>query len=139
MSKGYFTDKTSKPTDEEILKILGAVKKKWLTLLQYLTIDLKIKGEWKFYGVNYGWALRFIKSGKSVIALYPGEKYFMAQIILNKNQIDAALSQGLSDSVKSLIENTPTAHEGKWIFLPVDKSNDLNEVFALLNAKLKVK
>ena len=65
MSKGFFTDKTVKPDFTDIINVIGSAGEDWGILHKYLTEDLKLKGEFKFYGVNYGWALRFTKSGKS--------------------------------------------------------------------------
>jgi hypothetical protein len=93
MSKGYFTDKHISPTENEIHQVIGFSKNNWDLLNHYHANELKLKGEFKFYGVNYGWALGYNKSGNSLIALYPDMDSFMVQIILNKNQVEAALTQ----------------------------------------------
>jgi len=139
MSKGYFTDKNAKPDDSGIGNILGEARRPWMVLTGHLTEELKMKGEYKFYGVNYGWALRFSKSGKSIIALYPGKEGFMVQIILNKNQVEAALSQVTGHKLLQLVRDTESIHEGKWIYFPVEATTALQDVFTLVDIRLKVK
>lgn len=76
MSKGFFTDKTAKPTNMEIETTVGNAICNWNILSGCFLTELKAKGEYTFYGVNYGWALRYNKLGKSVVALYPAKDGF---------------------------------------------------------------
>lgn len=137
MSKGYFTDKTIQPMDVDLEALLGIACGNWKILTQYLADELKLKDAYKFYGVNYGWALRFTKSGKSVVSLYPDENRFMAQIILNKDQVEAAMEQVKNQSLLQLIHDTESIREGKWVYFPVDRSTDLQDLFLLINIRIK--
>jgi Protein of unknown function (DUF3788) len=139
MSKGYFTDKKIKPDDSDILRILGTSKNNWDFLFKCLANELKIKGEYKFYGVNYGWAIRFNKSGRSIIALYPDEDSFTIQLILNGNQVDCALKESLQPEILNLIEQTEPIHEGKWIFIKVDEETDLKDIIKLVKIRQKIR
>jgi len=139
MSKGFFTDKNRKPTDAELIDIIGTTKNKWNLLFHYLTDDLHLKGELKFYGVNYGWALRFNKAGKSVIALYPNKDCITVQIILNGNQVSKALSSGLSPEIIQIINDTEMIHEGKWIYLNIDENTDIKDIIQLIDLRISVK
>lgn len=138
MSKGAFTDKTSRPTTEAIQTELGKTYALWNSLTDYLA-KVKLKGEMKFYGVNYGWALRFTKSGKSVVALYPAHEAFTVQIILNKAQTEAALQSNVSHAIISLIEQTEAIHEGKWLYTEIRVDMDLEDIFTLINIRLRIK
>lgn len=139
MSKGYFIDKNKKPTYEDINHKIGLGKDNWDLLIHYLTDELKLRGEFKFYGVNYGWALRFNKSGKSLIALYPDEDSFMVQIILNKNQVDSALTQVVNRQIVELIRDKESIHEGKWIYVRIDNKADLKDIITLTNIRIEIK
>jgi hypothetical protein len=137
MSKGYFTVKEKKPPEKEILQVLDSSRKNWEILNDHLGAELNLKSELKFYGVNYGWALRFIKSGKSIIALYPGKDCFTIQIILDKEQSQRAVSGNLNPAVIQKIKETEAIHEGKWIYLTIDKSTDLKDIFDLVDIRIK--
>ena len=139
MSKGYFTNKTDKPEEKDIKNIIGLSHNKWVSLIHHLQDELKLKGEFKFYGVNYGWALRFNKSGKSVIALYPGKDSFTIQIILDKMQVKYALLENINPEIKTIIKETESIHEGKWIYIRIDEFMDLTDVINLIDIRIKIK
>lgn len=132
MSIGSFTDKNNKPTETEVLKTIGRALPAWTRINTYINTTFKAKAEYKFYGKNYGWALRYIKSGKSFIALYPVENKFTAQIILNKKQIEQAQKLELKQKIKNLIQSTPEIHEGKWLYIEVTTENELFDLEKLL-------
>jgi hypothetical protein len=132
MSKEIFTDKIHKPTNEEVIETLENIQLIWKDIVNFIEMQCKSKGEFKFYGKNYGWALRFNKSGKSLVALYPSQNEFTVQIILNAQQVDKALEQDLNDMIKNIILNTPEIHEGKWIYIKVTSESDITDIKKLL-------
>lgn len=132
MSKGIFTDKIHMPTNEEVTEMLGGIQPIWQELIRFIEIQCKGKGEFKFYGKNYGWALRFNKSNKSLVALYPSQNEFTVQIILNSMQVEKALEEALVSRIKNIIIDTPEIHEGKWIFINVTSEEDVIDVKKLL-------
>ena len=95
MSKGTFTNKNHKPTESEIFDVIALYRPLWDNLTDFIVDNYNIKGEFKFYGKNFGWALRYRKSGRVLISLYPGKKGFMIQIILNGDEIKKALKLDL--------------------------------------------
>jgi len=139
MRKSCYTNKNEQPTELEIANSLGSIKEHWNSFSEYLSLELKLKGEFKFYGVNYGWAKRYVKSGKSVIALYPDKECFTAQIILNKNQVDSALELDLEASIKDTIKNTESIYEGKWIFIKIEDEILLEDIKKLVAVRLRIK
>lgn len=138
MSKGFFTDKNTRPDPAAISDVIGKARQNWDTMLQHLE-NLKLRGEYKFYGINYGWALRFNKSGKSVIALYPGKDNFMVQIILNRNQVETALEQVKNPQFLKVIHDTESIKEGKWVYLSIDEATILDDIFTLVTVRMKTK
>ncbi len=132
MSYGIFTERLKKPSENEILSALATAKKDWREIVDFIASEFKSKSELKFYGKNYGWALRFNKSGKSLAALYPGSGCFTVQIILTKEQTGLAFDEKLSSAMKDYIKATPEIHEGRWLFIPIDGRYDISEIKTLL-------
>ena len=139
MSKGFYTNKTEKPTNKDISAIIGDAKCNWDFLYQHLVVKLRLKEELKFYGVNYGWALRFNKSGKYNITLYPDVNCFVVQIILSKNQVESALMADLDSKLIQTIKDTPAICEGKWIYLKVDKDSKTEDIVKLMDIRTSIK
>jgi hypothetical protein len=138
MSKGIFTDKRKKPGLKEIEAAVGRALMNWKELNDFLTAAMKLKGEWKFYGVNYGWAIRYAKSGKSVVALYPDKDGFTAQVILKRPHVEAAFAKGVSAATKDAVNRATDFKEGRWVFVHVDPKTGTDDVVTLVNARLGV-
>ena len=69
MSKGSFIDKNHEPSEDEIFEDLASVKPLWNDLRAFIEDNYKISGELKFYGKNFGWALRYRKSGRVLVSM----------------------------------------------------------------------
>lgn len=135
MAIGTFTDKGHQPTIAEVLAAVGSKRPLWENLTQFIADSYKIKNDFAFYGKNYGWALRFRKAGKALLALYPGQESFTAQIIISQEQEEKALSLGLGKRAIKIIEDAHAYPEGRWLFIKVDSEQDLNDVKKLLTVK----
>ena len=120
MSIGVFTDRSKMPDARNIDGAVGLAELNWRKLNDFLATTLKLKGELKFYGVNYGWAIRYAKSGKSVVALYPDRDSFTVQIIMKRQQLTAAYEHGVSDTTKEAVNRATDFKEGRWVFVHVD-------------------
>lgn len=135
MSIGTFTEKENKPDVSEVLETLAFKKPFWDILVEYMMNSIKAKAEWKFYGRNYGWALRFKKDGKSLAALYPSQNKLTIQIILDCDQVKRALELIKSDEIKEIIAKTEEIHEGKWIYIQIEDEIILEEVKKLIDIR----
>ena len=138
MSKGIFTDKNKRPTAKNIDAVVGKSGRSWKELNELLSNTMKLKGELRFYGVNYGWAIRYSKSGKSVIALYPDKDGFTAQVILKRQQLEAAYEHGVSAATKEAADRATDFKEGRWVFIHVDSKSGIEDVVTLVNARVGV-
>jgi hypothetical protein len=132
MSKGVFTDKNHKPTEKEVYDAVSSVKPLFDGLINFIEETYKIKGEFKFYGKNFGWALRYRKSGSVLISIYPGNDEFMVQIILNKEEVENALKLDINPETRKIIVETSPIREGKWIYLRVDSNTGLKDIKNLI-------
>ena len=81
MSVGVFTDKGHAPTAEQISESIGSRRAAWEDIVQVIRESYSHQEDWRFYGKNYGWALRFRKGGKTLVSLYPAEGSFTVQLI----------------------------------------------------------
>jgi hypothetical protein len=135
MAIGIFTDRGHQPTPAEVLAAIGSKQPLWESLNSFIANSYKLKSDFAFYGKNYGWALRFRKSGKALLSLYPGQESFTVQIILGQEQTEKALSLGLSKKAIKIIKDAHPYPEGRWLFIKVESEPDLNDVEKLLTTK----
>jgi hypothetical protein len=139
MSKGTFTDKDHKPAENEIFDVIAFSWPLWDNLTDFIEDNYNIKGEFKFYGKNFGWALRYRKSGRVLISLYPGNEGFMVQIILNGDEVKKALELDLDLETRKVIVETAPIREGKWIYLEMGSDTSLNDIKKLIMVRSALK
>lgn len=137
MSWGAFTDRINKPEMPEALETMKDCRSSFERLTAFIENNFDVRGEFKFYGRNYGWAFRYMKSGKALVAVYPGKGEFTAQVILDHDQTVDALHSDVSDTVKALIADTPEIHEGRWIFIRVDNEMIVGDIKKLITIRAK--
>lgn len=137
MSIGCFTDKARPPTTEAMNEALGGALPLWNALLRVLADVYGAGGELRFYGRNYGWALRFRRSGRTLLSLYPGEGSFTAQVVVSPAQAENAMWVALGRKVRAVLETTHEYPEGRWLYIPVASEQDVRAIQQLLALKGK--
>jgi hypothetical protein len=135
MSVGIFTDKEHQPTREEVFGALGSQRLSWENLAQFIAANYGSQGDLRFYGKNYGWALRFRKGGKALLSLYPGQGSFTAQVVIGQSEVEKALSLSISDKVSKIIEDAHPFPEGRWLFIKVESEGDVKDIEQLITVK----
>jgi uncharacterized protein YdeI (YjbR/CyaY-like superfamily) len=135
MTIGLFADKEYQPTETAVLEALGAKRPLWEELLRFIADNYPIPGEWNFGGKNYGWNLWYRKSGKTLITLYPQDRYLVAQIVLGKHQVEQALTLKLGKNVGTVLTETTQRHDGRWLFIKVKTKRDVADIKQLLQIK----
>jgi len=88
------------------------------------------------YGERYGWALRFRRGGRTMLAMYPNRSSLTVQIILGKAQVAAAREMGLPSRVSKVLESARDYPEGRWLFIPVRSQKAARELRTLMALKL---
>lgn len=127
MSHGSFTERTAQPSVDEMTAVLGRARPRWDALVQAAEA-LGAKGELRFYGRNYGWALAFRRRGRALLALFPGVGMLVALVVLTEAQAGEALRLRLDPAVRTVIERTPSLKEGRWVFVPVANAKVVRDV-----------
>ena len=135
MTVGGFVDKNHKPTMREIRNSLGSKRELWDALIRFVEENHRVKSDFAFYGVNYGWAMRFRKGGKALLSLYPGKDSFVAQIVLGEAPARKASHLALGGNVRRVLENVRPLADGRWLFIRVNSRKDVRDCRNLLVLK----
>jgi hypothetical protein len=134
---GTFLDKEHQPTMREIFASIGAKRKSWERLAQFIADNYRIRGDLAFYGKNYGWASRFRKGGKVLASIYPGKDSFTVQIVLGETLVEKASGLKLGRNVRKVLENAHQFPEGRWLFIRIESQQDITDVQQLLVLKAR--
>ncbi len=136
------TEKTHKPTEEEIVSFIGEqAKDAWLDIRQFLEDNYGLVPETVFYGAKYGWTIRYRKSGKTLCSLFPEKGGFTVLIVLGKKEAEEAflIRDELSSRIRKLLGDTEQLHDGRWLWIRLLTANDTDDVKKLLQIKRKPK
>jgi hypothetical protein len=131
-------DKDHKPSARDILAAIGA-EDLWLELKEYIEQSYDFLPELVFYGKKYGWTIRYRKSGKTLISLFPEHGAFTALIVLGKKEGEKAaeMLDELSSATRDLIGGAKQLHDGKWLWIRVLEPPHVEDVKRLLSTKRK--
>ena len=140
MSIGAFTDKKQQPTEEEILAMIGPKLPLWQELIQFIRENYPVEEDFKFlYGKKYGWALRFRIRRQLLTSLYPTAGGFTAQVNLSPEAVEQALAMQPGKNVQDAIARAHPYPEGRWLFIPVESADDVEDVKRLLTLRAETK
>lgn len=129
-------DKAHRPSEEEILDTIGQTAA-WLDLKQYIEENFDFAPELAFFAKQYGWTVRYRKSGKTLCSLFPERGAFSALVVLGKKESEKALSMldKFSPTVRTVLKDTEQLHDGKWLWIRVLNMETAHDIKALLRIK----
>jgi len=135
MPISFFIDKNHHPEPDEVNQILGSVQPLWKQIVQFIANNYSMVVDFTYGGKNYGWNMWYRKSGKSLVSLYPQENAFVAQVVLGREQTEKALLLSLGENVSHVLHETPSLHDGRWLFIKITTDRDVVDVEQLLLLK----
>ena len=116
-------DRTHKPTETEIIRFISDAETiaVWKQLRKYLETNYDLLDETIYYGDKYGWLIRYRKSGRTIVSLFPEKKSFSVLIVYGQKEIDKFISQEFEfhPAIVEIFQNTKKLHDGKWLWIRV--------------------
>ena len=135
MALSYFSDKSHPPETSEVNRILGSAQPLWTQIVDFISHTYAMAGDMTYGGKKYGWNLWYRKSGKSLVSLYPAENAFIVQVVLGREQVEQAFLLSLGENFGRALRETPSLHDGRWLFVKVTTERDVADLQELLLIK----
>jgi hypothetical protein len=135
-------DRNHKPGKEDIYKAIGNdAKKGWDGIQKFMAKYYEIEPETVFYGSNYGWNIRYRKSGKTLCSLFPEKGSFTFLIVLGKKEVERAIEMlnEFDKTIQDIILNTEQLHDGRWLWIRVYKNEKMEDMKKLIQIKRKTR
>ncbi len=140
MNIGVFTDKKQQPTEEEVLAMIGLKLPLWQDLIQFIRENYPSDEDFTFlYGKKYGWALRFRIRKQLLTSLYPTAGGFTVQINLGPEAVEQTLGMQPGKNVQEAIARAHSYPEGRWLFIPIESADDVQDIKRLLGLRVETK
>ncbi len=132
-----FVDREQEPSDGSVREVLGAAYTAWDELERHLAEVYGLTGSFHFmYGQRYGWALRFQRGGKLILAMYPNRGQLTVQVVLGRAQVTMATAMHFSPNISKVLRAAKDFPEGRWLFVPVRSRQSAREMRSLIALKL---
>ena len=124
--------------------MLGWIGKKarlWSELRTYLADHYDHVPQRDFGGMKYGWSIRYRKSGKTLVTLFPERGAFTALVVLGIKEVakTEGLLDRLSKNVRALFDESRQLHDGRWLWIRVSSKADVESIRLLLGTKRQPK
>lgn len=87
---------------------------------------------------EFGWNIKFRKSGKNLCTIYPREGYFTVLVVIGQKEKEAAedFIQECTSHVRELYRNTKTGNGQKWLMIDIeDKDKRYADVMYLIDLR----
>jgi hypothetical protein len=137
MLPNAFIGKPKKPSEEELVSVLGSTKVLWDQLLAALADELDISThEWNSYSLKAGWSLKVKKDDRTILYLSPCSGSFRVSFALGDKAVKAALQSKLPPRILKIIKEAKRYAEGTAVRIEVKAAPDLAAIHKLAALKL---
>ncbi len=139
MDKSIFTDKKNIPSQNELKDSLGNTYHLWKLIEE--TVHRRYPAsldEWNYPGEKYGWSFRLKDKKRAILYLLPRDQYFKVAFVFGQKATDAIMKSGISDTIKTELENARVYAEGRGIRIDINNESLLNDINELIAIKLSV-
>jgi len=133
-----FMEKENIPTRDDLQNKLGNCFDWWNEIEQYvLTHFPQGISEWNYPGKKFGWSYRIKDSKRAIVYLLPRDGYFKVAFVFGDKAVQEIVQSNVNESIKSELLNTKKYMEGRGIRIEVKKNQILEDIFTLIEIKLK--
>ncbi|NHJ13522.1 MAG: DUF3788 domain-containing protein [Candidatus Thorarchaeota archaeon] len=126
----------NQPSEEQMMKFLGREAGRiWKKLTLYLEENYDFEPVRE--SIELDAAIRYRRSGKTLITFYPKKGELTVLIIFGKKEVERfEQTRGeFSTEIVILFDNTRQYHDGKWLHIKVPPCSSFDEILKLLSIK----
>jgi hypothetical protein len=138
MSGKQNSNEKREPTEKQYLELLGKKGSLWSELREYLTHYYpQCQPIFTVEGKDASYTIRYRKSGKTLVTLYPAEKDLAVLVVLGKKEIAKVeeFEEKLSKRIQEIFRNSKQYHDGRWLWIKPVTRKDLESIKMLLQVK----
>ena len=140
MDKLCLNDKEEYPDDEVLSRYLGKVKETWDSFNVFLNESYPLfSGQWRYYNDGKSWLLKVTKKKKTIFWVSVLNGTFKIAFYFGDKAEPAIMASDISEELKAQFKNGKKYGKIRGITLQMNNKNDVENVLALIETKLKVK
>lgn len=113
----------------------------WEDFSQYMktTYNIIPKFEFSKCSLEYGWNVKFKKSGKTLCTAYPRENYFTVLVVVGEKEKEAfeKIYSSFSYDIQQIYKETEEANNQKWLMIDLEDNDkryeDVKKIIEIRN------
>ena len=124
---------------EEILTENAELLKIWSDLVNTIECNYEMEKIWDNGYKDWVTELKYRRGGKTLCTLYAKENEAVILIVYGKKEREKFenCKEKFPDIIIDIYENSPTYHDGKWIWIGLDNEIKVDEILEMLKIKRK--
>lgn len=130
------------PTYDEIRRFIGNTSiKNFDKIITFIEENYEFNKEICYGGKNYGVLIRFRRSGKTLLSLFPEKNCFSCVLVYGKKEIEQFENRKneFSNYMNVIFNETKQYHDGKWLLIRIEEEKYINELIEMIKIKKKPK
>lgn len=132
-----FTDKSTVPTDKDLVEKLESTYTLWMQLADFVMQKYPDgRAEWNYPGKKYGWSFRIKDKKRAIIYFLPRDKYFMVAFVFGQKATDMVLNSTVAQELKTNLEQSTKYAEGRGIRIAVENDSLIPDIQRLIEIKI---
>ena len=130
-------DKSSPPDEKALSRVLGNSFKTWVEIRDSVRKEHgPAVEEWKYYGVNSGWALKFLLKKRNLFFMSAQEKFFRIGFVFGDKAVDTIAKSDLPPALIREVKEAKRYAEGRGLRLEVRNHSSVRNVLKLVDIKV---
>ncbi|MBI9070881.1 MAG: DUF3788 domain-containing protein [Melioribacteraceae bacterium] len=140
MEKPILSDKEQFPTDEVIFTHIGNSKKRWEKLFDFISSNYpEFEEQWSYYNDGKSWLMKVVRKKKTIFWLSIIKNSFRTTFYFGDKAETAILESNISDELKDSFKNGKRYGKIRGITIEIKNGTALENVYKLIDIKLKLK
>ena len=137
MTGNCFIDKNDRPDEKKLSEVLGPSYKLWQAIKNSLTEAYEgLVEEWKYYGQNYGWSMKFYQKRRNLFFMSCHGRMFRIAFIFGDKAMGVVQKSDLPEDLKDELKNAKKYAEGRGLRIEVKTKSDVENVLKLVQIKV---
>ena len=138
MSASVFDDKTVKPDEKALIKVIGKTAGHWKKIKTNLEKDYgELIEDWKYYGQKTGWLLKVLRKKRNLFFCIPEKNGFQIVFTFGDKAVSALDDSDLPEEIKEELKNARKYVEGRGLRINVKSAKDVKNIRKLVEIKVK--
>ena len=134
--ESVFTQKLTRPAEEDIKKALGMTYPLWNTLEEYVKKEYPAALEEWNYSEKFGWSFRMRDKKRVLVYFLPRDNFFKIALVFGQKATEVILKSTVSQTIISEIKMAKVYAEGRGIRIDVKNKTVLNDLKKLISIKI---